>query len=115
VPHAAGFDAQTSPTRTTKEWCMKTRFKLTLLACALLTATSAAAQAGVGLVAPAFVLGDTQGRPVALGDFKGRHVVLEWVNPGCPYVQNARRQGGEQAGDQCPWLFNQVSECGLNR
>ncbi len=22
-----------------------------------------------------------------LSDFKGRHVVIEWTNPGCPYVQ----------------------------
>jgi peroxiredoxin len=66
---------------------MKTWVKLTLLTCALLVATSAAAQAGVGQVAPAFVVGDALGRPVTLGDFKGKHVVLEWVNPGCPYVQ----------------------------
>ncbi len=23
----------------------------------------------------------------ALADFKGKHVVLEWTNPGCPFVQ----------------------------
>ena len=42
---------------------------------------------GVGDTAPAFELKDTQGRTVKLADFKGRHVVLEWTNPGCPFVQ----------------------------
>lgn len=41
----------------------------------------------VGQAAPAFSLTDTAGKAVSLADFKGKHVVLEWVNPGCPYVQ----------------------------
>ncbi|MFN0186610.1 MAG: thioredoxin family protein [Aquabacterium sp.] len=44
------------------------------------------AQAVVGQAAPAFTAVDTAGKTVSLADFKGRHVVLEWVNPGCPYV-----------------------------
>jgi peroxiredoxin len=40
----------------------------------------------VGETAPAFELKDTQGKTVKLADFKGRHVVLEWTNPGCPFV-----------------------------
>ncbi|GAP34458.1 thioredoxin family protein [Piscinibacter sakaiensis] len=47
----------------------------------------AAHAATVGQPAPAFELKDTQGRTVRLADFKGRHVVLEWTNPGCPFVQ----------------------------
>ncbi|MBL8351232.1 MAG: thioredoxin family protein [Burkholderiaceae bacterium] len=42
---------------------------------------------GIGEAAPAFELKDTQGKLVKLADFKGRHVVLEWTNPGCPFVQ----------------------------
>jgi hypothetical protein len=61
--------------------------KLTVLTFGLLAAGVAAAQVSVGQPAPAFTLTDTQGRAVKLADFKGRHVVLEWVNPGCPYVQ----------------------------
>ena len=56
-----------------------------LVAAALLTAPPAHA-AAVGQPAPAFELKDTQGRTVRLADFKGRHVVLEWTNPGCPFV-----------------------------
>ncbi len=66
--------------------------KLSLLgaavaASALLTAGPALATATVGQAAPAFTAIDTNGKTVSLADFKGKHVVLEWVNPGCPYVQ----------------------------
>ena len=44
--------------------------------------------ASAGQSAPNFTLGDTQGRSVQLSDFKGRYVVLEWTNPGCPFVRN---------------------------
>jgi peroxiredoxin len=66
--------------------------KLTLLPTAVffaagLGATSAFAMASVGQPAPAFTAIDTSGKTVSLADFKGKHVVLEWVNPGCPYVR----------------------------
>lgn len=48
---------------------------------------SAFASASVGNVAPDFVLTDLSGKSVKLSDFKGRHVVLEWHNPNCPFVQ----------------------------
>lgn len=67
--------------------------KLTVLSLGWLVAGVAAAQATVGQPAPAFALTDTQGRAVKLADFKGRHVVLEWVNPGCPYVQKHYNSG----------------------
>jgi len=40
-----------------------------------------------GQPAPDFTLSDTSGKAVKLSDFKGKYVVLEWVNPDCPYVQ----------------------------
>ena len=42
--------------------------------------------ASVGQAAPPFTVTDTSGKQVSLADFKGKHVVLEWVNPGCPFV-----------------------------
>ena len=39
-----------------------------------------------GQAAPDFSLPATDGKAVKLSDFKGKWVVLEWVNPGCPYV-----------------------------
>ena len=61
----------------------------------------ALAAATVGQPAPAFTATDVTGKAVSLADFKGRHVVLEWVNPGCPYVQKhygaANMQGTQKA------------------
>jgi len=42
--------------------------------------------ATIGQPAPAFELKDSSGKTVKLADFKGKHVVLEWTNPGCPFV-----------------------------
>ncbi len=63
---------------------MKLLFASSLLA---LAAGSTFAAASVGQPAPAFSATDATGKPVSLADFKGRTVVLEWVNPGCPFVQ----------------------------
>jgi peroxiredoxin len=59
-----------------------------LLAASVLALASsvALANATVGQPAPNFTATDTSGKTVSLADFKGKHVVLEWVNPGCPYV-----------------------------
>src|SRR3954447_10693053 len=47
----------------------------------------ASGKAQVGQAAPAFSLQDTSGKTVNLSDFSGKIVVLEWVNPDCPFVQ----------------------------
>lgn len=62
-------------------------FRLTAFAAALSASASVLAAAAVGQPAPAFSAVDTSGKTVSLADFKGRTVVLEWVNPGCPYVK----------------------------
>lgn len=43
--------------------------------------------AALGQDAPVFTLQDQAGKAVGLGDFAGKIVVLEWVNPDCPFVQ----------------------------
>lgn len=48
------------------------------------TGTPAAAK--VGDMAPAFTLKDTDGKEHTLADFKGKTVVIEWYNPGCPFI-----------------------------
>jgi peroxiredoxin len=50
------------------------------------TADAGAAPAA-GRAAPAFTLVDADGTQRSLADFRGRTVVLEWTNEGCPYVQ----------------------------
>lgn len=68
------------------------------LAGAMLVAGHAAAQtAAVGQPAPDFTALDTAGKAVKLSDFKGQHVVLEWTNPGCPFVVKHYGSGNMQA------------------
>ena len=55
-----------------------------------------AAPAAVGQPAPDFTLPDTGGQPVKLSQFRGKPVVLEWTNPGCPFVRK-HYQGNLQA------------------
>jgi peroxiredoxin len=40
----------------------------------------------IGAAAPDFSLQDQNGKTVKLSDYKGKIVVLEWFNQGCPYV-----------------------------
>ncbi|MBT3217510.1 MAG: redoxin domain-containing protein [Proteobacteria bacterium] len=42
-----------------------------------------------GTVAPEFSLPDLNGQTVTLGDLRGKMVVVEWFNPGCPFVKYA--------------------------
>ena len=44
-------------------------------------------KAQVGDAAPEFELPNLQAQPVKLSDFRGKYVVLEWFNPGCPFVK----------------------------
>jgi peroxiredoxin len=45
-----------------------------------------AQQAAIGSPAPPFALPDTTGTVHQLSDYAGRVVVLEWTNPGCPFI-----------------------------
>lgn len=76
---------------------MNSLTRRTLIAAALaLAAGTALGSATVGQPAPAFTATDTNGKTVSLADFKGKHVVLEWVNPGCPYVVKHYGSGNMQ-------------------
>jgi hypothetical protein len=46
--------------------------------------------------APAFTLGASDGKTYSLSDFKGKFVVLEWVNFGCPFVRKHYDSGNMQ-------------------
>jgi len=50
-------------------------------------ATTPAEAPAPGDQAPAFTLTNSEGQPVTLDSFKGKTVVLEWSNEGCPYVK----------------------------
>jgi peroxiredoxin len=66
------------------------RSALALPALALFPATALAAPA------PGFSLKDADGRVRTLAEFRGKVVVLEWINEGCPYVKK-HYQGNMQA------------------
>jgi hypothetical protein len=66
---------------------------LTLAALVALSTPALAAAAEVGKPAPDFALPDLDGKVHRLSDLRGRVVVLEWFNPGCPYVVNAHTKG----------------------
>ena len=82
------------------------------LATALLAAAPlpAPAQPLPGQPAPAFTLTDLDGRKVSLADLKGKYVVLEWTNPGCPFVQKHYDSGNMQSlqkrftGEGVQWI-----------
>lgn len=67
------------------------------LAVFALAGASAANAASVGQPAPDFSLSDLNGKAVKLADFKGRHVVLEWHNPACPFVVKHYDSGNMQS------------------
>ena len=51
------------------------------------TAAATATPLAAGQAAPAFTLVDAEGTQRSLADFRGKTVVLEWTNEGCPYVK----------------------------
>jgi len=51
-----------------------------------LSATPTTASLKLGAPAPDFTLKDQRGATVTLSALKGKTVVLEWTNPGCPFV-----------------------------
>lgn len=66
----------------------------------MLLASTAAAWASLATIdekAPDFELTAADGKTYILSDFKGRHVVLEWVNFGCPFVRKHYDSGNMQA------------------
>lgn len=64
---------------------------------AIALAAPACAAATVGQPAPAFTATDSNGKSVSLSQFRGKTVVLEWTNPGCPFVQKHYKSGNMQA------------------
>lgn len=80
------------------------------VACGLLAASAARAAAVVGEPAPAFTLADARGKQHSLDAYRGKFVVLEWVNYDCPFVAkhygsgNMQRLQKEAAAKGVVWL-----------
>ena len=84
----------------------------------LFVASYAHSTTAVGQKAPDFTLTDTAGKTVRLSDYKGKHVVLEWNNPGCPFVRkhydsaNMQALQKEAAAKGVVWLAINSTETG---
>ena len=69
-----------------------TLLQMAVLSAALFVGAQAAPQ--VGQAAPDFTLTDHHGNRHSLADYKGKTVVIEWVNPECPIVQKHYNKSG---------------------
>ena len=71
----------------------------TVVVCAvfLLALGTAAFAVKVGEPAPAFTGTDSHGQAHKLADYRGKYVVLEWTNNGCPYTRKHYDSGNMQA------------------
>ena len=47
--------------------------------------------------APDFTLNDSNGKKHNLSDYRGKYVVLEWINFDCPFVRKYYGSGNMQA------------------
>jgi peroxiredoxin len=75
---------------------MKTLYRLMLHTGLLLVLLATALAARVGDPAPDFTASDSKGETHRLSDYKGKYVVLEWHNQGCPYTRKHYESGNMQ-------------------
>ncbi len=76
---------------------MKNHWMLSAALAVALIPGFAQAKVAVGDAAPAITATDASGKAVNLADYKGKYVVLEWVNPGCPFVQKHYNSGNMES------------------
>jgi peroxiredoxin len=79
----------------------------------LLFAQAAFGAPAVGKPAPDFSIQDVSGKSHRLSDYKGKYVVLEWTNPGCPFVQKHYRSQNMQ-NLQKAWTAKNVVWLSIN-
>jgi AhpC/TSA family len=82
--------------RTHKGGAMKNRHSFILLAGIVLALIASAFAVKVGDPAPGFTVVDSNGKQQHLSDYKGKFVVLEWHNQGCPYTKKHYESGNMQ-------------------
>jgi peroxiredoxin len=77
------------------------------LVAVLLPLSTAAQTVRVGAAAPAFTATDSKGQTENLAQYRGKYVVLEWHNQGCPYTRKHYVSGNMQ-GLQKEWTAKGV-------
>ncbi len=89
---------------------MKSLVNLLRCAAGMLIVGSVSSAVESGRPAPDFTFTDLSGKTQKLSDYRGKIVVLEWLNPACPFVVRHYRSGnmsGTQtsaAADGAVWL-----------
>src|SRR3984957_10598187 len=76
---------------------MKNRHRFISLAGVMLALIASAFAVKVGDPAPGFTVVDSNGKQQHLSDYKGKYVVLEWHNQGCPYTKKHYESGNMQS------------------
>lgn len=89
---------------------MSLRISILAAFTATIVSSGAFAAVTVGSAAPDFSLPDANGKTQTLSQYKGKTVVLEWNNPGCPFVQkhyssgNIPKQQADATKEGVVWL-----------
>lgn len=84
--------------------------KLSVIFLAAAFAIQTASAAKTGEAAPDFSVKNSKGETVKLSDYKGKTVVLEWLNHGCPFVKkhygtgNMQKLQADATGKGVVWL-----------
>ncbi len=92
---------------------MRSTGKILILAAAVLALAALPALAGgtVGDTATNFSLKGVDGKTYSLADYKGKVVVLEWVNPNCPF---SNRHAKERTMSELAKQHGEVVWLGIN-
>jgi peroxiredoxin len=75
---------------------MKNLRSVMLRVCVLLVLIASALAVKTGEPAPGFTSVDSNGKQQSLSTYKGKFVVLEWHNQGCPYTKKHYESGNMQ-------------------
>jgi len=76
---------------------MKYLLRLIVFLCISALSMSFGQSAKVGQKAADFTLKDSEGQVHKLSQYKGKYVVLEWINFGCPFVKKHYTKGNMQS------------------
>lgn len=74
----------------------RTSFLILMVAAALMSLPLLISAAKVGEPAPNFTATGSDGKAYSLADYRGKYVVLEWHNNGCPYTRKHYESGNMQ-------------------
>jgi hypothetical protein len=75
---------------------MKRSTQYPLLVAVLICTAPLFAAAKIGQTAPDFTATASNGKTFRLSDYRGKYIVLEWHNNGCPYVGKHYKSGNMQ-------------------